>query len=1148
MNPDLLSILAGEIAKLLQPIRDVIENPRLLPRLLTEIGAEADAAGGDALVNAFAAVAALADAVDQLASQPSPSFAGIQAVLASAEKAFDAIRALSDAGSPAEQIENFGRDLIDFLVAAYLMTWQPVMREVAALLTLIEPAEDQDLQPGLLVGDKVVRLPYRMDRFHLERLSSLLRDPVGTLRAAYVNDLLTVADANAMADKLFPRLLGVLRSLGVPCRYGFRAGDEPLLGDAAPLVDHALIIWVVDALAGVGVSAEAGAVFTLSSADRGDLGLLASPFGELQLQTQVGPWAIELDVSAGVEGVAYGRHGVTLLASPSTRGIEGKVSATLAAPKNGPAFILGASTGTRLEIGGAEIKVTTTLSEAAQTLAISGNVSKSAIVIAPGDGDGFISSILPSDGMRAEFDLGLAWSNNAGLSFHGGAGLEATLPINRAIAGIITLSSAHLSLQAQDGRVAAETSLTGSLAIGPVKAVVDRIGLSTVLTFPPNGGNLGEADLDFDFKPPTGIGLSIDTHGVVSGGGTLIHDPVQGLYAGTMQLSISDAISVTAFGLIATKMPDGSPGYSLIVFITAQDFRPIPLGMGFTLQGIGGMIAVNRTFDQDVLRAGMQNDTLKTLLFPRDPVTNAPTIIRSLASAFPARRGSYLLGILARIGWFTPTLILLDLALILEFGARKRLLVLGRISALLPSPDNDLVRINLDAIGVLDFDQDTASIDAMLVDSRLAKKFVLTGAAALRAGWGSGPHDAFVLAVGGFNPHFAPPAGVPPLARVAIALSSGNNPRLTCEAYFALTANTIQFGANAALYAEACSFSISGDIGFDVLITRAPLHFIADYHASVQLKYESHNLFKVSVAGSLEGPRPLRVSGKATFEIFWCDFSVRFDKKLIDGDPPPPPPAVDVLAELNRALLTAQSWSTQAPANATQGVALRKLAPGTALVLDPLGRLVIKQDVVPLNTGRDIDVFGGAPVSGARRFALAAAVNNIELTQVTPLQAPFAPAQFFAMTDDDKIASPSFVSMDAGFVVGANDAVTIDPAQLVPAPLEYDSIVIDTLTAVVPPKQPAPYVLPAARLAVHALTGAAARAPVRRVGRARFRTPGPPAVDLAAPTWAIAPLDGGPPVAVAANIKTYTEYQNVLTTLNRAGARFQLVPAADLAA
>jgi hypothetical protein len=65
-------------------------------------------------------------------------------------------------------------------------------------------------------------------------------------------------------------------------------------------------------------------------------------------------------------------------------------------------------------------------------------------------------------------------------------------------------------------------------------------------------------------------------------------------------------------------------------------------------------------------------------------VGNAPAIIRSLASAFPAQRGSYLLGILAKIGWFTPTLIELDLALILEFGASDRLLVLGRISSLLP--------------------------------------------------------------------------------------------------------------------------------------------------------------------------------------------------------------------------------------------------------------------------------------------------------------------------------------------------------------------------------------------------------------------------------------------------------------------------------
>jgi hypothetical protein len=750
--------------------------------------------------------------------------------------------------------------------------------------------------------------------------------------------------------------------------------------------------------------------------------------------------------------------------------------------------------------------------------------------------------------LAAKFDLGLAWSTQRGLTFRGAGGLNLTVPVGASVGGAVTVPSVYLDLRADDAGLIAEVSASIEVSIGPVQALVDKVGIRGAVTFPKNGGNLGAANLAVGFKPPSGIGLSVEAAGAVTGGGFLFHDAAQGIYAGVMQLSLEERFTVSAFGLVATRMPDGSPGYSLIVFITAEDFQPIPLGLGFTLQGIGGMVAVNRTFDQDALRAGMQNDTLKSLLFPRDPVSNAPAIIRALSTAFPAQRGSYLLGVLARIGWFTPTLITLDLALILEFGARRRLLVLGRISSLLPSPDNDLVRINLDAIGVLDFDQDTASIDAMLVDSRLAKKFVLTGAAALRAGWGSGPHDAFVLAVGGFNPHFAPPAGVPPLARVAIALSSGNNPRLTCEAYFALTANTIQFGANAALYAEAYSFSIAGDIGFDVLITRAPLHFIADYHASVQLKYESHNLFKVSVEGSLEGPRPLRVSGKATFEIFWCDFSVRFDKKLVDGEAPPPPPAVDVLAELNRALSTAQSWSTQAPPNQSHGVALRKLAPGTALVLDPLGRLAIKQDVVPLDTGRDIDIFGGAPVAGVKRFAIAAVLNAIDLTQVTMLQAPFAPAQFFTMSDDDKIASPSFTQMDAGLVVGNDDAVTIDAAQLVAAPLEYDSIIIDTLTADVPPKQPAPYVLPVGQLAVHAATGAAARAPVRNVGRARFRTAGKPAVEIAEPTWAIAPLDGGPAVATAPAVKTWTDYQGTLTTLNRASARFQLVPATALAA
>src|SRR5690606_20557786 len=137
-----------------------------------------------------------------------------------------------------------------------------------------------------------------------------------------------------------------------------------------------------------------------------------------------------------------------------------------------------------------------------------------------------------------------------------------------------------------------------------------------------------------------------------------------------MQLTLGERITVKAFGLVATKLPDGTPGFSLIVFITAEGFKPIPIGMACTLQGIGGIVAVNRTFDEDAMREGLKNKTINSLLFPRDPIRNAPEIIRNLATTFPARSGSYLLGVLVKIGWFTPTLVTLDLALIFEFGAR----------------------------------------------------------------------------------------------------------------------------------------------------------------------------------------------------------------------------------------------------------------------------------------------------------------------------------------------------------------------------------------------------------------------------------------------------------------------------------------------
>ena len=201
---------------------------------------------------------------------------------------------------------------------------------------------------------------------------------------------------------------------------------------------------------------------------------------------------------------------MTLLASPGTIEAKGNVSATLATIDTLPAYVIGQPDGARIEVGGVRIGLDVALSEARASLAVSADVSKAVIVIAAGNGDGFLSSILPAEGLQAKFDLGLMWSNEHGLAFRGAGSLDATLPVGLSIRDVLTVPTIHLSLQAGDTGLAAEISASVGVPLGPVHVVVDRVGIAAEVTFPEAGGNLGVADLDFHFKPPTGVGLAID--------------------------------------------------------------------------------------------------------------------------------------------------------------------------------------------------------------------------------------------------------------------------------------------------------------------------------------------------------------------------------------------------------------------------------------------------------------------------------------------------------------------------------------------------------------------------------------------------------------------------------------------------------------
>ena len=184
------------------------------------------------------------------------------------------------------------------------------------------------------------------------------------------------------------------------------------------------------------------------------------------------------------------------------------------------------------------------------------------------EADGFLSSTIARDRIEAPFDVRIGWTSSNGIYFHGGAGLDITVPLHVAL-GPISLESLHLALDTRDEYFDVEASTSGSLTLGPLAVTFDRLGLLVNVSF--NGGNLGLFGLSPRFKPPTGLGLVIDAS-VVVGGGYLFFDAQKEEYGGILQLEIAETIAVKAIGLLTTRMPDGSKGFSLVVIVSAEGF------------------------------------------------------------------------------------------------------------------------------------------------------------------------------------------------------------------------------------------------------------------------------------------------------------------------------------------------------------------------------------------------------------------------------------------------------------------------------------------------------------------------------------------------------------------------------------------------
>jgi hypothetical protein len=502
----------------------------------------------------------------------------------------------------------------------------------------------------------------------------------------------------------------------------------------------------------------------------------------------------------------------------------------------------------------------------------------------------------------------------------------------------------------------------------------------------------------------------------VAGGGYISFNPDKGQYAGVFDLSLAEIVQVKIIGVLDTILPDGSHGFSFLLIITF-DFPPIQLGFGFTLNGVGGLGGVNRTMNTDALHAGFRAHTLNSVLFPPDPIANAPQIISNIENFFPPAEGRYLFGPMLEIGWGTPTLITLAVGVILEVPDPVRLVLLGLIDAGLPTTEAALIELHIDVLGILDFGAKTLSIDGSLYDSRVLI-FSLAGDLALRLSWGDNPN--FLFSLGGFNPHFST-AGldVPNMHRLTVSIGDGDNPRISANSYFAITSNSLQFGSNVEAYASAAGFTIHGWLGFDVLIIFSPFSFEFDFSAGFDVSFEGVSLCGLSVDGTFSGPRPWHLHGDASIHILFFSVSASLDISWGDSTPAILP-SKPVLPDLLPAFQDPRNWSTALPDGTTQAVTLSTPKPGDkTLRVHPMGTLSVRENVVPLDL--PITRYGNATPSDGNYFAISDVQIDGHEENKQNFQDYFAPGQFLTLSDADKVSHPSFERYDAGIKIGSTE-------------------------------------------------------------------------------------------------------------------------------
>lgn len=618
--------------------------------------------------------------------------------------------------------------------------------------------------------------------------------------------------------------------------------------------------------------------------------------------------------------------------------------------------------------------------------------------------DALLQKIIPGEAKSADTDpTALTLDSVDGLTFGAGKTHKLVLPVRFSFPGIELREFAIAKPDGPDkdsGRIDIMTTIAGKL--GTVLGVVAEGGGVTITW-------TGGGALDVKPKPPFAAGLRVNA-GVVKGGGFMRYTEDKKEYGGVLDLQFTK-IGITAIGLVGTEP------FSMVIVIGVHFLPKIELGFGFTLGGLGGLLAIERTMDTQALSDGLKDGAIGQLLFPENPIDAAPQILDRLALVFPAHPGGFVIGPIAELGWGSQAGFLkARIGIVLSLPDPK-LVILGAMEIGVPSADIDpklrIIDIHAELLG--EFTADFFFLKVSLSKSKLAG-LTISGDIGILVRWGGGA--AFALSVGGFFPKYVPPPELAGLRRIEIEMSPPV-PILTVHvtAYLAVTSNTIQFGGSVTVTADLGPVSAKAWISLDALFQWSPrFFFVFIIDAGIEVKAFGATLAGVTFHGELSGTHPWHLEGTASVKIlFWHVHADIGPTEWGDRDTSVAQ-AVSPVQIAAAALSEDKAWTPLLPDGADT---LVRLAPADMpMLVHPLGRLEVKQLKVPLETA--IDRIGSNPVTTPRVNLSAPTVGGLPALAVSHASDLFPPGHFITMTTDQQAARPDFETFPCGMRIAAS--------------------------------------------------------------------------------------------------------------------------------